>query len=236
VKISAGNRRWQAAYELSRLLESGEARVGNETAAHALAAFHDAQTGSEDPRVRRYLALALGRLKSPAAVPDLSSALTNPDPETRIYSALALGQIGDRRATPALAAAMSDEDPGVRKSAAYALGGLGDPAGAEALRGALHEGEVDLTWNAAVALARLGDPSGADVLRSMADREFVERASQSADPATRSAVLITGVQGLVMIEDKVSLSALRKLASSDPDLRVRQAAIEGLKKLDAGAG
>jgi len=231
VRSGQGNRRWQAAYELSRLLEAGEARLQADTASRALAAFREAGSSSDDPRVRRYLTLALGRLRDRAAVPELAKVLTDADAETRIYSALALGEIGDRSAAAALGAALSDEDRGVRKSAAYALGLLADPASCGPLREALHDREIDVTWNSAVALARIGDPTGAEVLRSMADREFVERASQTRDPAARSVVLITAVQALVLIDDRASVPALRKLADADPDVRVREAAIEGLRRL-----
>jgi len=236
VKTAGGNRRWQAAYELSRLLDSGELEAQQGTAAQAIAVFESARGGSEDPRVRRYLALALGRFGNKAAVPALVDALGDADPETRIYAAFSLGRIGDRRATPGLARALTDEDAGVRKAAAYTLGGLADPASADALREALHDEQIDVTWNAAVALARMGDPSGAEVLRSMADREFVERASQSEDPATRTEVLVTAVKGIVMLEDKAAIGAIEKLAAGDPDLRVRQAAIEALGKLRPAAG
>jgi HEAT repeat protein len=236
IKTAEGNRRWQAAYELSRLLDNGELKAQEGTAAQVLTVFESVRGSQDDPRVRRYLALTLGRLESAAAVPALSGALEDEDAETRIYAALSLGRIGDRGATKALAGALSDKDPAVRKSAAYALGALADPSGAEALREALHDQEVDVTWNAAVALARMNDPSGADVLRSMADREFVERASQSEDPATRSEVLVTAVLGIAMIEDKGAIPALEKLAGEDPDMRVRQAAIEALKKVRPAAG
>ena len=69
VKTAGGNRRWQAAYELSRLLDSGELEAQQGTAAQAIAVFESARGGSEDPRVRRYLALALGRFGNKAAVP-----------------------------------------------------------------------------------------------------------------------------------------------------------------------
>jgi hypothetical protein len=94
----------------------------------------------------------------------------------------------------------SDADPASGKAAAYALGALADPSSADALREVLHDDQIDVTWNAAVALARMNDPSGAEVLRSMADREFVERASLSEDPGSRADVLVTAVQAIAMIE------------------------------------
>lgn len=231
VRGGQGNRRWQAAYELSRLLESSQTSAPAGTAATARAALREAVEKGDDPRVTRYLALALGRIGDRSAVQELTKVLTDTDAETRIYSAISLGRIGDRGATAALGAALSDEDAGVRKSAAYALGVLADPASSGPLRDALHDREIDVTWNAAVALARMGDPSGVDVLRSMADREFVERASQSEDPSTRSTVLVTAVKALVMLKDHQSEATLQKLAERDPDLSVRQAAIEALRTL-----
>jgi HEAT repeat protein len=164
IKTAEGNRRWQAAYELSRLLDSGELQAQEGTAAQVLSVFESAGGSQNDPRVRRYLALTLGRLKTVAAVPALSEALKDEDSETRIYAALSLGRIGDRGATKALVGALSDEDPAVRKSAAYALGALADPAAADGLREALHDEQVDVTWNAPWRW-RMNDPSGADVLR-----------------------------------------------------------------------
>src|SRR5262245_25982239 len=235
VRAGSGNRRWQAAFELSRILEAGEAKTDEETAKKAVDLFRAAKSTPEDPRVRRYLALALGRLRDPLAVRDLADALGDPDGETRIYSAIALGAIGDRSATPSLVGALADDDAGVRKAAAYSLGALADPSAAQALRERLHDPAVDVTWNAAVALARIGDPSGAEVLRSMADRAFVERASQSEDPALRAEVIVAGIGALALLRDRESEPVLRQLAAEDPDLKVRDAAHRALQVL-AGTG
>jgi hypothetical protein len=236
IERAEGNRRWQAAFEMSRLIEAGGGEVGSDTGDKVLAVFDGAAAGASDPRIRRYLALTLGRLRFAAAVPSLLVALGDADAETRIYAALALGEIADRRATAPLLVALSDEDAGVRKAAAFSLGLLADPEAAPRLREAIHDREVDVTWNAAVALARMGDPSGRDVLRSMAHREFVERASRSGDPGSRSTVLMTAVRALAMIEDHGAVPALEALAASDPDLRVRQVAMEALESLRRGEG
>ena len=61
------------------------------------------------------------------------------------------------------------------------------------------------------------------------------RSTSALQIASLSTVLNTAVQGLALIQDREAIPALRKLATSDPDLRVREAAIEGLKKLDSSA-
>ena len=56
-------------------------------------AFEGAE--ADDPRVRRYLTLVLGRLGDPQAVPLLEGALADKDADTRLYAIWALGAVGD---------------------------------------------------------------------------------------------------------------------------------------------
>ena len=88
VRASRGARRRQGPRAAQR-----EPELVKET----LALFEESK--DDDPRVRRYLALALGRLGDPGAVPALLGVVrdpaADPDPETLIYAVLALG--GDRR-------------------------------------------------------------------------------------------------------------------------------------------
>jgi HEAT repeat protein/cyclophilin family peptidyl-prolyl cis-trans isomerase len=87
----------------------------------------------DEARVRRRSALALGRVRLPAAVRPLESLLADPESEVRQMAAFALGLIGDTAARPALRAALEDLEPIVQGRAAEALGRLGDPADAIAV-------------------------------------------------------------------------------------------------------
>ena len=69
----------------------------------------------DDPRVRRYLALAIGRLDPPLpaeAVADLTKALDDPDSETRISAIWALGSSGDAAVVPTLQPLYESPDAG----------------------------------------------------------------------------------------------------------------------------
>ena len=91
------NRRWPAAYELSRLMADPKVRADRTLAPALVRAF---QESKGDQQVRRYLALAIGRLDPPMpadAVADLTHALDDPDGETRISVIWALGSSGDPR-------------------------------------------------------------------------------------------------------------------------------------------
>src|SRR5919197_430783 len=79
IRNGGSNRRWPAAYELSRLMADPKVRADRSLAPALVTAF---QESKDDARVRRYLALALGRLDPPLpaeAVADLTHALEDPD-------------------------------------------------------------------------------------------------------------------------------------------------------------
>src|SRR5438132_7105 len=175
IRTGGTNRRWPAAYELSRLMADPKVRADKSLAPALVKAF---QESKDDPQVRRYLALAIGRLDPPlpaAAVADLTHALDDPDSETRISVIWALGSSGDPAVVPRLIPLYTaqDADGGIRKMVVYALGALPGDAQNATLRTALQDSAADVRWNAAVALARHGNHEGVPVLRQMLDRQYV---------------------------------------------------------------
>src|SRR6187549_542249 len=80
IRTGGDDRRWPAAYELSRLMADPEVRANPQLAPALVEAFNRAR--EDDPRVRRYLALAIGRLDPPLpqeAIAALTAALGEPD-------------------------------------------------------------------------------------------------------------------------------------------------------------
>jgi HEAT repeat protein len=235
IRSGDSNRRWQAAYELSRVIQarrdpglSDPRLVGQ-----MVSLFERAE--DDDPRVRRFLALALGRLGDPEALPVLLTYLESArdgegqDPETRIYAVWALGAIGEEAAVPELLSLMADEDPGLRKTAAHALGAFRTEEAEVALGRALGDPVGDVRWNAALALARHGDPAAVPVLVEMMDREQLARV-EAVTPAQTEQILLQAIQGTVRLADARLASRLAELGESDPSLRVRAAARRGLEE------
>src|SRR5436190_10985663 len=158
IRNGGSTRRWPAAYELSRLMADPKVRADRTLAPALVKAF---QESKGDAQVRRYLALAIGRLDPPLpadAVADLTQALDDPDSETRISVIWALGSSGDPAVVPQLISLYSaqDSDAGIRKMVVYALGALPGDTQQPTLRAALDDSVPDVRWNAAVALARHG--------------------------------------------------------------------------------
>src|SRR5205814_7651909 len=73
-------RQWPAAFELSQLMDDPKVRSDRSLAIALVKAFDNAKDG--DPRVRKYLALAIGRLEPPLpkdAVEVLLKSLNDPE-------------------------------------------------------------------------------------------------------------------------------------------------------------
>jgi HEAT repeat protein len=238
IRNGGSSRRWPAAYELSRLMSDPKVRADKSLAPALVKAF---QESAGDQQVRRYLALAIGRLDPPLppdAVADLTHALDDPDSETRISVIWALGSSGDEAVVSKLVPLYTaqDADAGIRKMVVYALGALPGDAQVTTLRTAVQDAVADVRWNAAVALARHGSHEGVVVLKQMLDRQYVEqtvkrdvRVDSDQDPVAD--VMISGLRAAAALKDETLRPAVTNLSQQDKSLRVRQAAIEALKAM-----
>ncbi len=224
VRGGGPNRRWQAAFELSREVSRiAPGRERDALAAETLRIFEGlSRTRPEDVPVRRYLVLVLGKLGSRAAVPALLASAKDPDSETRLYSVWALGVLADPRALETVLESSQSQDPGARKMAAYVLGRLGRPEAIPRLKVLMEDSVADVRWNAAIALASLGDRTGLPVLRSMIDRESLARLALTSDQT--EAAMVNALKALSLLRDRDTLPLLEKLERDDPNLRVREAA------------
>jgi HEAT repeat protein len=241
IRTGGDNRRWPAAYELSRLMADPKVRAADKSLVPGLIqAFDESKAG--DPRVRRYLALALGRIDAPApprAVELLIQALDDAfDSETQINAIWALGSLNEASAVPRLEQMYQSEDPGIRKMVVYSLGAIREARASKVLETALNDPAPDVQWNAAVALARHGRREGVPVLRRMLDREYLEqsvkgRAEADADVDPAGEVMITSLQAAAALREPSLREPVVAISREDKNLKVRQAALEALKVFGA---
>ena len=237
IRYGGWYRQWPAAYELSQLMADPKVRADTSLGPALVQAFVDAKDA--DPRVRRYLALAIGRLDPPLppdAVTKLSQALEDADSESRISAIWALGSSGDPSVVPRLQPLYESSDPGIRKMVVYALGALPGDAQTVTLRSALEDATADVRWNAAVALARHGSSDGVPVLKQMLDRVYVEQTvkrdvgqNEDADPIAD--VMISGLRAAAALKEASLRPSIEGLSQQDRSLKVRQAALEALKAM-----
>jgi HEAT repeat protein len=236
-------KRWQAAFSLANALESPkdleQARHDPGFVDDVLALYRDTSSGQgDDPLLRRYLALALGRLGDKRAVPELRRTLQQggADTQTLIYAAWALGAIGDPDAMPELLALSHHEDSGLRKAAIHALGSFPSDEAQQTLRQALNDATEDVRWNAAVALGRHRDAAAAPVLATMLDRSHLtavpgfKNEKGATDDEAIEGVMVEAVRAASVTPDASLGAALEKLRDGDRSLKVREEARLALER------
>ncbi len=165
------------------------------------------------------------------AIPQLSSALTNPDVVVRRSAAAALANMDDKTevAIPDFIKALQDADADVRYSAIDALGRIGAPAkvAIEDLRKALKsDPEIRVRYNAAWALGKIGAPAKdavPDLLMAL-----------KHDPQIRVRYNAAYALGFMGAAAKDAIPDLRA-ALKDPDARVGFNAAYALGKIGAAA-
>lgn len=237
VKNGGTDRRWPAAYELSKQMADPKVRADRSLDAALVKAYQDAK--DDDPRVRQYLALAIGQMDPPlpdAAVTALTTALGDSDSEARISAIWALGSSGDPAMVAKVGPLYQSDDAGIRKMTVYALGALPGDAQIDTLRTALRDSAPDVRWNAAVALARHGNKDGVPVLKQMLDRTYVQQTvkrevRQDEDQDPIADVMITGIRAVAALKDETLRPSVEGLSRQDSSMKVRAAALEALKAI-----
>jgi HEAT repeat protein len=222
IRSGSASERWQAAFELSRWFASSPPEARDpEFARQLIDLYRD--SAHDDPRVRRYLALALGRLGDPAGAAPLLESLQDPDGETRLYAIWSLGALRERSAVEPLVGLLGSDDAGLVKMSAYALGAIGDAGAAPALRELLEHPAAEIRWNAALALARLGDSAGLGVLLAMTDPAQLARVEGLSD-YQKSEAMTNALKALHSLGDERARARIRELAQAAPYPEVREAA------------
>jgi hypothetical protein len=222
--------RWQAAYELSNMMSSQKEKLRNSDFVLDLVRVYQGSRDS-DPRVRRYLALTMGNLGDPRAVPALVDGLGDAQLENQIYSLWALGSIGDTSATPEIIKKMGSSEPSLRRTSAYVLGVLKDQRGLYPLQVLLNDPVEDVRWNAAMALAQMNDASGAALLMKLTERSHLDTLT-GMTAEQKNELLISAVKCLGLLKFQPAQGRIAALSRNDPDLGVRDASLEALKKFE----
>ena len=227
VKTGSLTKRWQSAFELSKLMANFESLSKDERfVSELMSAFEHSK--HDDNRVRQYLALAMGRTANARFVPALVSALKD-EKEENLYALIyALGLLRDHSATSAIEPYLEDPQPYIRLASVIALGDIGDPRAIGSLKKSLGDSEANVQWDAAIALAKLHDPSGKGILSKLLHREYLVQFS-TVDSKERNHILMVAVQAAYFLNDPQLNNEIAFLAEKDQNMEVRKVASAVLK-------
>jgi len=226
VKTGGLTKRWQAAFELSKILANPKLVPQDE---HFIREMEKAflSAGQDDPRVQQYLALAMGRTGNVEFLKPITQALEKGKEENKYALIYSLGMLNDKRAVPVITPYLNDLDPRVRSISVVALGSIGDESAKPALRRMLKDNEPNVQWGAAISLARMKDAAGKEVLGNLLDRSYLSQYKE-VDQKEQTQIVLQAIDVSTGLKDQELNAQIKKLSQNDENMLVRSAAMKSL--------
>ena len=229
VKIGGTTKRWQGAFELSKLLSNPKMIPKDEMFVNEMISTFEYSSNDRDKRIRQYLAIAMGATKDERYSSTLINAIESADIGVVQACAFALGNIGDTKAIEPLKKILSDSDPQVRLHGVIALGKIGGQSSIDPLRKMLTDIEPNIRWDAAIGLAKQKDSSGRSILLDLLDRKYLN-SFPNVDEKEKVQVILVTISVSHFVQNQELKLKLERLMNEDLNLKIREAARIALEK------
>jgi len=227
VKVGGLTKRWQSAFELSKILANPKLVPQDEGFNKELSAVFEKSTG-DDGRVRQYLAMAMGRTGNQVFVDPLIKNIKQEKDENLTAIIYALGILRSPQAVDVLLPYLNDENARVRLVAVMALGNIGDRRGIDEIRKLLNDSEPNVQWEVAVALAKNSDATGKDLLLKLFDRNYLSQFPQ-VDAEEQTHVMQVAIEASAGLNDPEINAKLLELFKNDKNMKIRSTAFDVLE-------
>jgi len=230
IQIGSATKRWQAAYELSKLLSNPERVPTDAGFKNKMISIYE-HSIHDNPKVRTYMALAMGRTEQQEYYgPTLMNGMNDKDKGSRLAAIKALGLLAYAPAVNGIQEFADEKYSNAERLAAtIALGNMGDKSLIPILQKLLDDEEPNIRWDAAIALAKLEDSSGVEVIVNLLDRSYFDHFTEVNEEEEVQAIMIA-IQVSSQFPSKLFITNLLKLAAFDNNMQIRDLAIKTLDK------
>jgi HEAT repeat protein len=228
VKIGGNTKRWQGAFELSKILANPKMIPKEERFVNDLISTFEYSEKERDDRIRIYLALAMGRTKDLRYATILEKTLNDENEEILAAVIYSLGLINSPTSLEQLLHMFEHESARVRHQVVVALGNYDGNQVQIILKQGLHDPEPNVRWDAAIALAKQKDDSGRRILLDLMDRKYLD-SFPNIDAVEQNQAILAAIRASRDILDDELRQVLLDLMENDLNMKVRQAARNTLK-------
>ena len=228
VKIGGNTKRWQGAFELSKILANPGMVPREERFVNDLISTFEYSEKERDDRIRIYLALAMGRTKDLRYATILEKTLNDENEEILAAVIYSLGFINSPTSLEQLLLMFEHESARVRHQVVVALGNYDGDQVQIILKQALHDPEPNVRWDAAIALAKQKDDSGRTILLDLMDRKYLD-SFPNIDAVEQNQAILAAIRSSRDILDDELRQVLLDLMENDLNMKIRQAARNTLK-------
>tara|TARA_B100000315_G_scaffold249686_1_gene281318 strand:- start:198 stop:1067 length:870 start_codon:yes stop_codon:yes gene_type:complete len=230
IQIGSATKRWQAAFELSKLLSNPSMVPTDEGFKSKMVSIYE-HSIHDDPMVRTYMALAMGRSGQQEYGSILIDGLNDKDKGSRLAAIKALGLLKYISALKEIKEFTAEKYSNAERLAAtIALGNIGDKSLIPIFKKLLNDEEPNIRWDAAIALAKLEDSSGLQVIVNLLDRSYFDHFTEVDEEEEVQAILIA-IQISSQFPSKQFVTNLLKLATLDRNMQIRDLAIKTLDQV-----
>ena len=229
VKIGSATKRWQSAFELSKVLNNPETVPEDIAFKNQMISAYN-HSINDDPLVRAYLAVAMGATGDDYYAEELLNGLDDESRESRLAAIQAVGMVQTELAVTKLINILNNSDfQDERLAATMSLGFIGDDRAIPKLNELLNDNEPNIRWDSAVALAKMGVKTSIPIIENLMNRDYLMTFPE-LDYKEIDKVIMTAIETSTLIADSTFEPSLIELAKNDQSLTVRDLAIKALKK------
>lgn len=172
IKSGSMTKRWQSAYELSNLMTDPDKIPTDDLFINQMISIYN-KSIHDDPRVRTYIALAMGQTGNITFGEVLLDGLKDISLDNKIAAIKSLGSVKYLKATDSLNSIVNSNDSDeVRLAAIISLGQIENKSSVPYLVKALDDEEANIRWDAAISLYKMDDKSGYTIIERLLSRNY----------------------------------------------------------------
>jgi len=223
VKIGGSTKRWQGAFELSKILANPKSIPKDDRFVNDLISTYKYSENERDNRIQIYLALAMGRTRDIRYSDILEKSLDSGDEQILSAAIFSLGLIGSQNSMEKLLNFYDHSSARVRHQLSVALGSYNNDQSRKILYKLLNDIEPNVRWDAAISLAKQNDNKGRRIILDLMDRKYLD-SFPNIDPIEQSQAMMTAIAVSKKILDDEIKEVLVDLMENDINMKIRQSA------------
>ena len=231
VKIGSASKRWQSAFELSKIIVNKKDIVNDDLFRNQLISAYKSSI-HDDEKVRMYLAMTMGRTGDTYYGDYLLEGLNDENSITRLASIKAIGLLSYKSSVPYLINMLKNKkyDLVEYHSIIVSLGNIGDKNIVNELIPFLEHEEANIRWDTALSLAKLDNRSGIEIIGCLLDRNYYMDYPE-VDTKEENQAILVAMEVSSRFKDDILEKKLRTLALKDQNMKIRDSAIKTLNKV-----
>jgi len=234
IQSGSATKRWTSAFELSNMLE--ESKIDNKSLFNTrLSDLYEKSIYESDPRLRTYLALAMGKTNDVYFGNFLVEGLKKDvNISNRIAAIQSIGMLNYKYGCSILKEIILESNNNSEILASIiSLGVIGDSNYKNIIIDMLNHDEPNIRWDSAIALAKMNDNSGAYIIEYLLDRNYYDKFPSNIDGSGLDNEEIdysiyTALKISQMLVDERFKDEIIYLSKNEKNIKIREFALKTL--------